>query len=163
MPRTAISAFGALVVAAVVAGSLAQSAAASHLAGYTGAYRGRSAQGIAIGLGPSRSSVRVFRYRARMTCTDGSTFLDDYFTDQVRIVRARFSSRVSSSHGAVLTTVTGTVHGLRAHGTIHIVERYSELADPAGNTPLAADGAIVCDSRLVRWTASGHRSSRTRH
>lgn len=157
MPRTAISAFGAVIIAAAVTGSLAQGAAASHFPGYIGAYRGRSAQGIAVQLGPRRSSGRTFRYRARMTCTDGSTFLDDYFSDQVRIRRGRFSSRVSSTGGAILTIVTGTLHGLQARGTIHIIERYSEIADPMGNTPLAADGAIVCDSQLVHWTATGQR------
>ena len=96
----------------------------------------------------------MFRYRAGMRCSDGSTFLDDYFTDDVRVRNGRFSSRVSSSGGAVCTQVAGTLRGRQARGTIRIVERYSERPDAQGATPLAADGAIVCDSRVVRWSAT---------
>ena len=89
-----------------------------------------------------------------MRCSDRSTFLDAYFTDYVRVRRGRFDSRVRSSAGAVKTTVTGRLLGTTARGTIRIVERYSELPDANGDTPLAPDGAIVCDSGVVRWRAS---------
>jgi hypothetical protein len=59
----------------------------------------------------------------------------------------------------VLTTVTGTLHGRRARGTIRIVERYSESPDSHGDTPLNADGAIVCDSDVVRWSAATRKLS----
>jgi hypothetical protein len=133
---------------------LAVIASAATVANYSpGAYRGRTAQRIVVQLGGQHSSVRAFRYRARMRCSDGSSFLDSYFTDYVRVRNGRFSSRVASSRGAVITRVTGVLSGRLAHGTIRIVERYSEIPDANGDTPLAADGAIVCDSRTVRWTA----------
>ena len=119
-----------------------------------GVFRGRTAQGIQVRLGPLRLSTRAFRYQARMACSDGSTFLDDPFTDQVRVRHGRFASRFVSSGGAVVTTVTGTLRGRRARGTIRIVERYSEIPNPDGTTPLAADGGILCDSQTVHWTAT---------
>jgi hypothetical protein len=144
------------VLVALTAGLLAPVALASiRLA--AASFRGRTSQGIAIRLGPHRSYGRAFRYRAWMRCADGTTFLDRYFIDDVSVRRGQFSSRVSSSGGAVLTHVTGTLRGTRAYGTIRIIERYSEIPDPQGNTPLSADGAIVCDSHMVRWHATARR------
>ena len=136
-----------LTLAVCAAGALAH-VAPGH------AYRGRTTQRIAVRLGAPGPDGRAFRYRARMRCSDRSTFLDDYFTDYVRVRRGRFSSRVTSSGGAVKTAVTGTLLGASARGTIRIVERYSEIPDAGGNTPLAPGGAIVCDSGFVRWRAS---------
>ncbi|HEY1592907.1 MAG TPA: hypothetical protein VGF81_14020 [Solirubrobacteraceae bacterium] len=136
----------ALIVAVGGAGGLARVTASA-------AYRGRTAQGIAVRLGPAGRDGRAFRYRARMRCSDRSTFLDAYFTDYVRVRRGHFDSRVRSP-GAVKTTVTGRLLGTTARGTIRIVEHYSELPDANGDTPLAPDGAIVCDSGVVRWRAS---------
>jgi hypothetical protein len=141
-----VTILAALTLALGTAGAIARPAA-------NATYRGRSAQGIAVRLGSTGRDGRAFRYRARMRCSDGSTFLDAYFTDYVRVRRGRFDSRVTTSAGAVKTVVTGTLLGARAHGTIRIVERYSEVPDPNGDTPLAPDGAIVCDSGVVRWRA----------
>jgi hypothetical protein len=140
----AIGAAGTLAVGA--AGALARGTASAT-------YRGRSSQGIAVRLGPAGRVGRAFRYRARMRCSDHSAFLDTYFTDYVRVQRGRFASRVTSSGGAVRTAVTGGLMGATASGTIRIVERYSELPDANGDTPLAPDGAIVCDSGVVHWRA----------
>jgi hypothetical protein len=119
-----------------------------------GTYHGKSTQGIAVSLAAaSKSGARWFRYRARMTCNDGSTYLDDYFADDVAVKHDRFSVSYTSSAGAVTTKVTGALSGVNAKGTIRIVERFSEVKDPSGDTPLAADGAIVCDSGTVHWTA----------
>jgi hypothetical protein len=148
----------AALLVAVAAGTLATTAVAAPAVNYAAAtYRGRTAQGIPIQLGPHRSFGRAFRYRARMSCSDGSKFLDSYFTDDVVVRHNRFSARVSSSGGAVLTKVTGTLQQNRAHGTIRIVERYSEIPTPQGSTPLSANGAIVCDSHTVRWHATARR------
>jgi hypothetical protein len=148
----------AALLVAVVAGTLAATAAAAPAVNYAHAtYRGRTAQGIAVQLGPQRSFGRAFRYRARMSCSDGSKFLDSYFTDDITVRHNRFSTRVSSSGGAVITKVTGTLQQNRAHGTVRIVERYSEIPTPQGDTPLSADGAIVCDSHAVRWNATARR------
>ncbi len=148
MPRSLfrIGILAALLVAVGAAGALARVTASAG-------YRGRSTQGIAVRLGPAGRDGRAFRYRARMRCSDRSTFLDAYFTDYVRVRRGRFASRTSTSGGAVKTTVTGALAGATASGTIRIVERYSELPDANGDTPLAPDGAIVCDSGVVRWRA----------
>jgi hypothetical protein len=119
-----------------------------------GAYHGKTTQGIAVSLAAaSKSGARWFRYRARMTCNDGSTYLDDYFADDVAVKHDRFSASHTSNAGAVTTKVTGALSGVHAKGTIRIVERFSEVKDPSGDTPLAADGAIVCDSGTVHWTA----------
>jgi hypothetical protein len=144
--------FAGLACALLATGALAAVSAVSK-----GAYRGKTKQGIAIRLGRTTSAGRAFRYRARMSCSDGTTFLDDYFTDDVAIRHNRFRSHVSSDGGAVLTWVTGTFHGLKARGTVRIEERYSEAADPQGNTPLSPAGAIVCDSHVVHWTATADR------
>jgi len=128
--------------------------AAPRSATPVGGYRGRTTQGIAVQLGPQRAAGRAFRYRARMRCSDGSTFLDSYFTDDVQVRHGSFSSHVSSSGGAVRTSVTGKVGKTRARGTIRIIERYSEIPDAQGDTPLDPNGAIVCDSHVVRWSAT---------
>jgi hypothetical protein len=149
---------GRALLVAVAAGTLAASAVAAPAVDYARAtYRGRTAQHIAVQLGPQRSFGRAFRYRARMSCSDGSKFLDSDFTDDVVVRHNRFSTRVSSSGGAVITKVTGTLKQNSAHGTIRIVERYSEIPTPQGDTPLSADGAIVCDSHTVRWQAIARR------
>ena len=92
-----------------------------------------------------------------MSCSDGSKFLDSYFTDDVRCAMPLQGPR-SSSRGAVVTTVTGTLQGDRAHGTIRIVERYSEIPDSQGDTPADRRRRIVCDSHSVRWHATARAS-----
>jgi hypothetical protein len=116
-------------------------------------YTGKSAQGITIRLSAQTASTRWFRYRANMTCNDGSTFLDDYFSDDVTIRSNRFSASYTSNAGAITTKVSGALAGKKASGTIRIIERYSEVA-VNGVTPLAANGAIVCDSKSVKWSAT---------
>ena len=49
--------------------------------------------------------------------------------------------------------LTGVVRGATARGTIRITERYSEVPDSHGDTPLNADGGILCDSGTVGWRA----------
>ena len=136
--RLSCAVSGLLALAAATSPLIATAAAASRPAGV---FQGRTSQGIVVKLGSVHASRRSFRYQARMACSDGSSFLDDPFTDVVAIRRGRFSSRFSSSAGAVLTTVTGTLRGRRAGGTIRIVERYSEIPNPNGTTPLDATGA----------------------
>jgi len=116
-------------------------------------YTGKTSQGIAIRLAQQTGGGRWFRYRAQLKCNDGSTFLDDYFSDQVSVKNNRFSDAYSSSAGAVTTKVTGALSGTHASGTIRIIEHYSEVPDANGDTPLAANGAIICDSGTVHWTA----------
>jgi hypothetical protein len=115
-------------------------------------YVGSTAQGIPVRLAAATGNTRWFRYRAKMTCNDGSTYLDDYFSDDVTIRHNRFTDVYSSSAGAVSTRVYGTLSGATARGTIRIIERFSEVA-VNGVTPLAADGSIICDSHAVPWTA----------
>jgi hypothetical protein len=119
-------------------------------------FDGRTAQHIAVSLGPLHSGLRAFHYQAKLKCSDGSTFTDDQFTDYVRAAAGHFAARVRTSRGAVVTKVTGSIAGLRASGTIRIVERYSEIPNAGGDTPLSANGAIVCDSGTVRWTATAN-------
>ncbi len=115
-------------------------------------YTGKTTQGIPVRLAKAVKNTRYFRYRAKMTCNDGSTYLDDFFSDDVTVTHNRFSSSYTSDAGAVSTKVTGTLNGAVATGTVRIIERFSEIA-VNGATPLAANGAIICDSKSVKWTA----------
>jgi hypothetical protein len=96
---------------------------------------------------------RAFRYQARLACSDDSTFTDAPFTDQVRLRGERFSLSRWTDRGAVHVVLTGVVRGATARGTIRITERYSEVPDSHGDTPLNADGGILCDSGTVGWRA----------
>ena len=142
-----------LATAVTAAGAARASAARSS----PGRYVGHTAQGIRVVLrvtGPGQSrnpGSATFRYRARLECSDGSTFLDRYFTDTVVVHHERFADRYSADRGAVLTWVAGRLQRRRARGTIRIVERYGEVPDAHGNTPLDPAGAIVCDSGTIRW------------
>ncbi len=115
-------------------------------------YTGRTAQGIPVRLAQAVRNTRSFRYRAKMTCNDGSTYLDDFFSDDVTLRDNRFSLSYTSDAGAVTTKVTGSLRGATATGTVRIIERFSEVPVD-GATPLAADGAIICDSKTVKWSA----------
>jgi hypothetical protein len=115
-------------------------------------YVGKTAQGIPVRLAKAVKNTRYFRYRAKMTCSDGSTYLDDFFSDDVTVTHNHFVDAYTSNAGAVTTRVTGTLKGTRATGTVRIIERFSEIA-VNGTTPLAANGAIVCDSKTVKWSA----------
>jgi hypothetical protein len=138
-----------VLMVAVTATALAAAATAKPFYVYTG----RTTQRITIRLAAEQASARWFRYRAKMACTDGSTFLDDYFSDDVPVNNNRFSVSDTSNAGAITTKVTGILSGKHASGTIRIIERYS--ADAVnGVTPLAANGAIVCDSQSVKWSAT---------
>ncbi len=135
-----------LALLTVTAGAVAAVVKPSYV------YRGKTAQGIPVRLAAQVKGARWFRYRAKMTCNDGSTYLDDYFSDDVTVKHNHFNVFYSSNAGAVTTRVTGTLSGATASGTVRIVERFSEDA-VNGVTPLAANGAIVCDSETVKWSA----------
>ena len=125
--------------------------------GGAGRYVGHTTQGIAVQLSAPHHGLRTFRYRATLHCSDGSTFLDRYFTDSFAIRHGRFANHHVSDRGAVTTSVRGRIIGRHAHGTLRIVERYSEVPDSQGDTPLDANGAVVCDSHTVRWSATARR------
>ena len=144
----------ALILATITSLTVIATAAGAAPTTTYGTYRGKTAQGLKVRLGPSSNAGdRWFRYRARMSCNDGSKFLDDYFSDDVKVSHNRFSMSYTSNRGAVLTKVTGSLSGAFAGGTVRIVERFSEVKNSSGDTPLAANGAIVCDSGTVHWTA----------
>ena len=151
MSRSAV--FAAVLFAAVAPAASAPAASAPASGGVGSAYRGKSAQGIAVTLSAPRALARTFRYRASMKCTDGTTWLDDYFTDRVIVRGDRFSSHHSSERGAIVTTVTGTLAGKQARGTIRILERFSATPTPTGVTPLSGTGTIRCQSPTVPWHA----------
>ena len=138
------------VLALLAAASTALASTSTVRPGYV--YTGKTTQGISVRLAKAVKNARWFRYRAKMTCSDGSTFTDDYFSDDVTVTRNRFSLTYTSNAGAITTKVTGTLSGTRASGTVRIIERYSEVA-VNGVTPLSADGAIKCDSKTVKWSA----------
>jgi hypothetical protein len=158
VPATAARAIAALATAALTTVALAAAApalaAAPAAGGVRSAYRGRTSQGIGVSLSATRGTERSFRYRARMKCTDGTTWLDDYFTDRVTVRAGRFSSHHSAEHGAIVTKVTGTLRGKHATGTIKITERFSAVLGAGDITPLSGTGTIRCQSPTVRWHAA---------
>jgi hypothetical protein len=147
---------GWLGLAAAIAASAptATAAASRSAAPRAGAvFTGVTAQGMAVRLGRLRGTGRAFKYDARLSCSDDSTFTDYPFTDVVRLRAGRFSLRQWTDARAVHVRLTGVVRGTRAQGTIRITERYSEVPDGHGDTPLNADGGILCDSGILRWKA----------
>ncbi|MDQ6804313.1 MAG: hypothetical protein M3065_04975 [Actinomycetota bacterium] len=119
------------------------------------AYRGKTLQDIPLTLTAPAGTQRTFRYRAKLTCSDGTSWLEDYFTDRVTVRAGRFSSHHSSDRGAIVTTVTGQLAGKRASGTINILERFSPLLTAGGVTPVSRTGTIRCRSATLRWNAAG--------
>jgi hypothetical protein len=144
---------GLAVVVAATSPTAAALAARSAAPRADAVFTGVTAQGMAVRLGPQRRVGRTFKYQARLRCSDDSNFTDDPFTDIVRLHGRRFSLSRSTDADAVHVRLTGVAGDRTAHGTIRITERYSEVPDAHGDTPLNADGGILCDSGIVQWNA----------
>ena len=117
------------------------------------ALHGRSGQGLSVTLGRPTRGVRSFGYRARLDCSDGTSFTDGRFADDVRPRHGAFRVGHRSDRGATRTIVAGTIRGNHASGTLRVVERYGTALDATGAAPLDPHGAVVCTSGTVRWTA----------
>ena len=121
---------------------------------FTGrALHGKTRQGFHVTLGRPSHGVRSFSYRARLDCSDGTSFTEGRFGDDVRPRRGSFRVRHTSDRGATRTTVAGRIRGNHAGGTLRISERYGTGLDPSGAAPLDPHGPVVCTSGTVRWTA----------
>ena len=141
-------AVGAALVIGLSAGAGGTSAT------FTGrALHGKTRQGFHVALGRPSHGVRSFSYRARLDCSDGTSFAEGRFADDVRPRRGIFRVRHSSDRGATTTTVAGTIRGNHASGTLRIVERYGTGLDASGAAPLNPHGPVTCSSGAVRWTA----------
>lgn len=148
----------ALIVAAtgVVAPALAGRSAAP---GVRKAYSGSGPGALKVKLSKPFSFGRAFTYDVKLTCSDGSTFTDAPFLDDVRIkANGRFRVRHVSEHRATITDVRGAIRGRRAHGTIKIAERYAATPGPGGNYPLSPRGTVLCrtgraPAYRVSWSA----------
>lgn len=154
---------GTLIAVAASCPALALTAdvaATKPAAGAKAVYTGKTAQGLAVRLSKPLSFGRSFTYQATMKCSDGSTFTDNPFLDDVRISRGRFKSHVASDRGATLTDAKGTIKGGRASGTINVTERYSATVNAQGNFPLDPKGSVVCRSGVVKWSAKAHATSK---
>ena len=114
---------------------------------------GKTKQGFSVTLGRASRGVRSFSYRARLDCSDGTSFNEGRFADDVRPRRGAFRVRHTSDGGATKTTVAGTIRATRATGTLRIVERYGTVLDASGAAPLDPRGPVTCTSGTVRWTA----------
>jgi hypothetical protein len=140
------------VGAALIVGLSAGGGAAS--ATFAGrALHGKTRQGFSVTLGRPSRGVRSFSYRARLDCSDGTSFTDGRFADDVRPRRGAFRVRHSSDGGATKTTVAGSIRGNHASGTLKVVELYGTSLDASGNAALDPHGAVTCTSGTVRWTA----------
>jgi hypothetical protein len=144
----AIAASAALMVAlSAGAGAPASGSTATR------ALSGKTRQGFHVTLGRPSRGVRSFSYRARLDCSDGTSFIEGRFADDVRPRRGVFRVRHASDGGATKTTVVGTIGTSRAAGWLKIVERYGTGLDASGAAPLDPRGPVTCTSRTVRWTA----------
>ena len=141
------------VGAALMVGLSAGASAASGRSTSGRALHGKTGQGLSVTLGRPSRGVRSFSYRARLDCSDGTSFTDGRFADDVRPRRGAFRVRHSSDGGATKTTVVGSIRGNHASGTVKVVERYGTVLDSSGNAPLDPRGAVICTSGTVRWTA----------
>jgi hypothetical protein len=144
----AIAAGAALMVALSAGAGAAASGSTSGRA-----LHGKTRQGFHVTLGRPSRGVRSFSYRARLDCSDGTSFIEGRFADDVRPRRGAFRVRHTSDGGATKTTVAGTVRATRASGTLKIVERYGTVLDASGAAPLDPRGPVTCTSGAVRWTA----------
>jgi hypothetical protein len=114
---------------------------------------GRSAQGLAVSLRPARrSGARTFSHKVRLDCSDGTSFTEGRFRDDVRPVRGSFRLSVTSSRGAVRTTVAGSATSTRAAGTIVVTERFRASLNRDGSSPSDPRGTVTCRSGTVRWS-----------
>lgn len=141
---------GPLLASVALSGALVLAPAALG-ASSSRAQKGTSSQGLTIKLSKAKSFGRTFSYQAAMHCSDGTTFTDAVFSDDVAVKKGKFKSRYVSDAGAVRTSVSGTVKGNRASGKLRIIEHYSPTANAQGFLPLDAHGSVVCDSGTVTW------------
>jgi sugar lactone lactonase YvrE len=118
-----------------------------------GTLRGRTAQKLIVTLGPTRKGRRTFTYQGTLDCSDGTSFTEGRFSDDVLVRRGKFRMVHTSNRGAIRTTVSGTASSRRASGRISIVERYRATLDAKGTSPLDRRGTVVCRSGSVRWSA----------
>jgi hypothetical protein len=149
MSRSSVSLIlaAALAMPLVMAGPIADSAPGGRT------LHGRSSQGLAISLGPvRRSGLRTFSYKVRLGCSDGTTFTEMRFRDDVRPRRGRFRVSLTTSRGAVQTTVKGTVTSTRATGIIRVTERFRASLNADGSSPLNRRGTVLCRSGGIRYT-----------
>ncbi len=138
--------------AAVMAGLLAGSGLASARSAGR-ALHGTTGQGLHVTLGRPSAGVRSFSYRARLDCSDGTSFTEGRFADDVRPRRGAFRVRHTSDRGATRTVVAGTIRGNHAGGTLKVTERFGTGLDADGAAPLDPRGPVTCTSGTVRWTA----------
>ena len=142
-----------LALVAALAMPLALAKPIADSAPGTRTLHGRSSQGLQISLGPlHRSGLRTFSYKVRLGCSDGTTFTEGRFRDDVRVRRGRFRFSLVTSRGAVQTTVKGTVTPNRATGIIRVTERFRASLNADGSTPLNRGGAVLCRSGGIRYT-----------
>ena len=71
-------------LALALAAALVAAGAADTAAFIGRALHGRSSQGLSVTLGRPSRGVRSFAYRARLDCSDGTSFTDGRFADDVR-------------------------------------------------------------------------------
>jgi hypothetical protein len=121
-----------------------------------GRLTGKNAQGLAVTISAAVRGSRTIAYQATMSCSDGTSFTDDRFTDTVKPnSKGSFRVAYSADAGATRTVVKGTISGHRGSGEMRIVEFYSSTPNSSGNLPLQAGGPVRCDSGNVTWTATG--------
>jgi hypothetical protein len=143
----------AIAVGAALVVGLSVGGAASGRSTAGRPLHGKTRQGFSVTLGRPSRGVRSFSYRARLACSDGTSFTEGRFADDVRPRRGAFRLHHTSDRGATRTTVAGTIRGNRAGGTLRILERYGTGLDASGAAPLDPRGPVTCTSGTVRWTA----------
>ncbi len=162
LAKRLVAAGGAVTAAAAITLVLGAPALGSGT-GAGRAFTGKGPNGLVVSLSRPYSSTksrgrptatRHFRYRVTLRCSDGTTFADKRFADDVKVKHGgHFHSRFRADGGATVTRVTGRIVRRRARGTLSITERYSTTPNAQGNLPLDPNGTVTCSSGTVRWKA----------
>jgi hypothetical protein len=116
------------------------------LAAAGGSYSGKTSDRHAISFGTKGSKVVTFSLETRFTCSNHSTFAAHATYRGLKISRGRFSAKFANPAGSLRTTITGTIRGKRASGSI------SRRATFNSARKLDPRGSLVCSSR-TSWTA----------
>lgn len=116
------------------------------LAAAGGSYSGKTSDRHAISFRTTGSKITAFSLESRFTCSNHSTFVARATYRGLKISRGRFSAKFANPGGSLRTTITGTIRGTRASGSI------SRRATFSGARKLDPRGGLVCSSQ-TNWTA----------
>lgn len=119
---------------------------APALAATSGRYVGHTSDKRPVSFRVSGGKVRGFSFQSRFRCSNHTGFVARAKFATITLKGQRFSAAFSNPPGSLKTTITGTIRGRRATGTIRRRATYSS------GRKLARGGHLVCTSNS-RFTA----------